>query len=71
VVTQSPGSFRWLRQPDARSKRYPQAIGRLLFSLITALSWRIKPLEALIPQMLAHLLYPLDKSNLDLCVPRI
>jgi hypothetical protein len=25
----------------------------------------IKPLEALIPQMPAHLLYPLDKSNLD------
>jgi hypothetical protein len=36
----------------------------LLFSLVIALSWRIKPLEALIPQTLAHLLYPLDKSNL-------
>src|SRR5215470_17385343 len=41
------------------------AVLYLLFSLIIALSWRIKPLEALIPQMLAHLLYPLDKSNLD------
>ena len=37
----------------------------LLFSLVIALSWRIKPLEALIPQALAELLYPLDKSNLD------
>jgi hypothetical protein len=37
----------------------------LLFSLVIALSWRIKPLEALIPEALANLLYPLDKSNLD------
>lgn len=37
----------------------------LLFSLIIALSWHIKPLDALIPPMLAKLLYPLDKSNLD------
>jgi hypothetical protein len=29
------------------------------------LSWRIKPLEALIPQVWAKLTYPLDKSNLD------
>ena len=29
------------------------------------MSWRIKPLEALIPQVLEHLLYPPDKSNLD------
>ena len=41
------------------------AVLYLLFSLVIALSWRIKPLEALIPQTLAHLLYPLDKSNLD------
>ena len=37
----------------------------LLFSLVIALSWRIKPLEALIPQALAKLHYPMDKSNLD------
>jgi hypothetical protein len=37
----------------------------LLFSLLIALSWRIKLLEALIPEALANLLYPLDKSNLD------
>jgi hypothetical protein len=40
------------------------AIPYLLFSLVIALSWRIKPLEALIPQALAKL-HPLDKSNLD------
>src|SRR5258705_2587875 len=53
-------------QPWVRSRAaLVVAVLYLLFSLITALSWRIKPLEALIPQMLAHLLYPLDKSNLD------
>jgi hypothetical protein len=41
------------------------AVLYLLFSLVIALSWRIRPLEALIPQALAKLLYPLDKSNLD------
>src|SRR5712675_3720874 len=51
-------------QPWVRSRAaLVPAVLYLLFSLITALSWRIKPLEALIPQMLAHLLYPLDKSN--------
>src|SRR6185437_15320276 len=53
-------------QPWVRSRAaLVLAVLYLLFSLIIALSWRIKPLEALIPQMLAHLLYPLDKSNLD------
>src|SRR5260370_20484300 len=40
------------------------AVLYLLFSLVIALSWRIKPLEALIPQALVKL-HPLDKSNLD------
>jgi hypothetical protein len=39
------------------------AVLYLLFSLVVALSWRIKPLEALIPQVLVKL-HPLDKSNL-------
>jgi hypothetical protein len=39
------------------------AVLYLLFSLVIALSWRIKPLEALVPQALANL-HPLDKSNL-------
>ena len=38
------------------------AVLYLLLSLVIALSWRIKPLEALIPQALARLIYPLDKS---------
>ena len=41
------------------------AVLYLLFSLVIALSWRIKPLEALISPALAGLVYPLDKSNLD------
>ncbi|WP_249142336.1 OpgC domain-containing protein [Bradyrhizobium sp. AUGA SZCCT0160] len=41
------------------------AVLYLVFSLIIALSWSIKPLEALIPQALVALLYPMDKSNLD------
>jgi len=53
-------------QPWVRSRTaLVVAILYLLFSLIIALSWRIKPLEALIPHTLAHLLHPLDKSNLD------
>src|SRR5207237_10524583 len=36
------------------------AVLYLLFSLIIALSWRFKPLEALIPQALANL-HPLHK----------
>jgi hypothetical protein len=41
------------------------AVLYLVFSLIIALSWRIKPLEALVPQALLKLIYPMDKSNLD------
>lgn len=38
----------------------------LTVSLVIALSWNIKPLEALIPQALAKAIYPVDKSDLDL-----
>ncbi|HWL74628.1 MAG TPA: OpgC domain-containing protein, partial [Burkholderiaceae bacterium] len=41
------------------------AVLYLVFSLIIALSWSIKPLEAPVPQALLTLLYPMDKSNLD------
>jgi len=41
------------------------AIAYLAFSLTIALSWSIKPLEALIPELLAKLIYPIDKSDLD------
>ncbi|WP_024517972.1 OpgC domain-containing protein [Bradyrhizobium sp. Tv2a-2] len=40
------------------------AVLYLVFSLVVTLSWRIKLLEPLVPQALAHLLFPLDKSNL-------
>jgi hypothetical protein len=53
-------------QPWVRSRpALVLAVLYLLVSLIIALSWRIKPLEALLPQTLAHLLYLSDKSNLD------
>ncbi|MEH2539000.1 MULTISPECIES: OpgC domain-containing protein [unclassified Bradyrhizobium] len=41
------------------------AVLYLVFSLIIALSWRIKPLEVLVPQALLTVLFPMDKSNLD------
>lgn len=41
------------------------AIAYLVFSLIVALSWSIKPFEVLIPQFLAKLIYPIGKSDLD------
>src|SRR5262249_16971293 len=41
------------------------AVLYLVFSLIIALSWRIKPLEPLVPQTLTSLLFPMDKSNLS------
>jgi hypothetical protein len=53
-------------QPWVRSRpALVLAVLYLLFSLIVALSWRIKPLEALIPQALAQLHSSSDKSNLD------
>jgi len=52
-------------QPWVRSRTaLVLAVLFLLVSLVIALSSRIQPLEALIPQTLAHLVYPLDKSNL-------
>jgi len=52
-------------QPWVRSRpALVLAVLYLLFSLIIALSWRIKPLEALLPQTLAQLHDTLDKSDL-------
>src|ERR1700757_2115724 len=49
-------------QPWVRSRpALVLAVLYLLFGLIIALSWRIERLDALIPQTLAHLLYPTDK----------
>jgi hypothetical protein len=41
------------------------AAAYLAFGLVVALSWNFEPLETLIPQSLARLIYPIDKSNLD------
>jgi hypothetical protein len=41
------------------------AVLYLAVSLIIALSWSLKPPEELVPQALAKLVYPVDKSNLD------
>jgi hypothetical protein len=41
------------------------AIAYLVFGLVVALSWSFRPLEALIPQSMARLIYPIDKSDLD------
>jgi hypothetical protein len=52
---------RWVRSRTALALAVPY----LLFGVVIALSWRVKPMEALIPQALAHQLSSLDKSNLD------
>src|SRR5882757_9235203 len=41
------------------------AVLYLVISLIIALNWRIQTPETLVPQTLAKLLYPLNKSDLD------
>jgi hypothetical protein len=52
---------RWLTTRIARSI----AATYLLFSIVIVLGWSIKPLEALVPQILIKLIYPIDKSSLD------
>jgi hypothetical protein len=42
------------------------AISYLVFGLIVALSWQVRALDAFMPKMLSQLIYPIDKSNLDL-----
>jgi hypothetical protein len=37
----------------------------LAFGLVVALSWKFEPLGVLIPQSLARVIYPIDKSDLD------
>jgi hypothetical protein len=38
----------------------------LIVALIIALSWSIQPLDALVPGWLTRLIYPINKSDLDL-----
>jgi hypothetical protein len=51
----------WMTSPTVLAL----AVLYLAFSLIIALSWRIGPLEGLLPRVLTKLLFPLDKSNLS------
>ena len=51
----------WVTSRAARAL----AVLYLFLSLVIVLSPHIKPLDALIPQALSQLIYPLDKSNLD------
>lgn len=48
----------------SRTALVPAAL-YLVFSLIIALSWRIKLSDGIVPQALLQLFYPMDKSNLD------
>jgi hypothetical protein len=41
------------------------AIGYLLFSLAIVLTWHFPRLEHFVPKALAELIYPIDKTNLD------
>jgi hypothetical protein len=60
-VIEGKGFWPWMTSRTA----LVLAVLYLGFSLMIALSWSIKPPEALVPHTLAKLLYPVDKSNLD------
>ena len=64
----------WMINEDERARLWVTsrttlmlAVLYLLFSLVIVLSWRIKPLEALIPQALAKLFYPWTNRILIRC----
>ena len=42
------------------------AVAYLLFSAFIALSWQYNPLERLIPVWVSRLVYPIDKTNIDI-----
>ena len=42
------------------------AIAFLLFAAFIALSWQYNPLERLVPTWVARLIYPIDKTNIDI-----
>jgi hypothetical protein len=51
---------------QARHRRLvPLAIGYLVVSLAIVLSWRVPQSETWVPDWLARVIYPIDKSNLD------
>jgi len=41
------------------------AVAFVLFVLLIALSWHYNPLERLIPSWVARIIYPIDKTNID------
>lgn len=51
----------WLTSPVATAL----AILYLSVALVVALSWSFEPLQAAVPQVLAKLIYPINKSDLD------
>jgi hypothetical protein len=42
------------------------AIAFLLFAAFIALSWHYNPLERLVPTWVARVIYPIDKTNIDI-----
>ncbi len=42
------------------------AIAFVLFAALIALSWQYNPLERLIPTWVARIIYPIDKTNIDI-----
>jgi hypothetical protein len=51
--------------PLIRSHVPVLSIGYAVFSFIVVLGWTVTPLESLIPNVIAKLIYPVDKSGLD------
>lgn len=52
---------RWLTSPAVAA----MAMLYLSFALLIALSWSFEPFQGVVPQFLARLIYPIDKSDLD------
>jgi hypothetical protein len=60
------GGGKWLWPMIESRSTLVLVIIYLLFSFIVTMSWSVQPLEALIPSELANLIYPVNKSDLDL-----
>ena len=42
------------------------ALASVLFAAFIALSWQYNPLERLVPTWVARVIYPIDKTNIDI-----
>jgi hypothetical protein len=58
------GGAAWLRPLVRSTAALTLAILYIAFSLAVALSWHLHALEAFMPEILAKLIYPVDKSHL-------